>query len=434
MSQMIVSTPLVATAAALRSGQLDLLTYIDEICNRIDAHESHIQALVPEPGRRTRLLHEAAALQKRFPDPVRRPPLFGILLGVKDIFYADGFPTHAGSQLPAELFIGSEASCVTKLRNAGAIPLGKTITTEFAYFEPGPTRNPHNLEHTPGGSSSGSAAAVAAGFCPLALGTQTIGSTIRPAAFCGIVGFKPSYSRIATDGLILCSSSIDTIGFFTQDVAGIALVAPLLCNDWRSVTADNMPVPGVPDGPYLDQASAEGRTAFEKQVKLLEQAGYRVRRVEAMHDIDAIALRHRRIVAAEMAQVHATWFATYETLYRPRTAALIREGQEVRPEELAAARAGRAELRSELEGLMAQHGIDLWISPAAPGPAPEGITSTGDPALNLPWTHAGLPAIALPAGRAANGLPLGLQVAGKFMADEQLVAWAQPMAEVLAHI
>ncbi|HET8851602.1 MAG TPA: amidase [Ktedonobacteraceae bacterium] len=434
MSQMIVSTPLVATAASLRSGQLDLLTLVDEVCQRVDAHEPHIHALVPEPDRRTRLLREATALQERFPDPVSRSPLYGILLGVKDIFNAEGFPTHAGSQLPPELFRGAEASCVTKLRDAGALLLGKTITTEFAYFEPGPTRNPYNLEHTPGGSSSGSAAAVAAGFCPLALGTQTIGSTIRPAAFCGIVGFKPSYGRISTDGLILCSASIDTIGFFTQDVASIALVAPLLCNDWRSAAADMMPILGVPDGPYLDQASPEGRAAFEKQVKLLEQAGYRVRRVEAMHDIDAIALRHRRIVAAEMAQVHSTWFAMYETLYRPRTAALIREGQEVRPEELAADRAGRAGLRSELEGLMAQYGIDLWISPAAPGPAPEGITSTGDPAMNLPWTHSGLPAIALPAGRAANGLPLGLQVVGAFMADEQLVAWAQPMAEVLAHI
>lgn len=432
MPPLIVSTPLVDTAAALRSGQLDLLTLIDDVCNRIDADEPSIHALVSEPDRRTRLWHEATALQKLFPDPESRPPLYGILLGVKDIFYADGFPTQAGSQLPSELFTGTEASCVTRLREAGALLLGKTITTEFAYFEPGPTCNPHNLEHTPGGSSSGSVAAVAAGFCPLALGTQTIGSTIRPAAFCGIVGFKPSYGRIPTDGLILCSASLDTIGFFTQDVAGVAFVAPFLCKDWRSMAVNNTPVLGVPDGPYLAQASPEGRVAFEKQIALLEQAGYRVRHVEAMRDIDAIALRHQRIVSAEMAKVHASWFATYESLYRPRTAALIRQGKEVSTEELAAARAGRAGLRSELEGLMAQHGIDLWISPAAPGPAPEGITTTGDPAMNLPWTHAGLPAIALPAGRATNGLPLGLQVVGKFMADEQLVSWAQSMAEVLA--
>ncbi len=428
---MIVSLPLVATAAALRSGQLDLLTLIDDVCKRIDAHEPAIHALVPELGRRARLLNEATALQKRFPDPGSRPPLYGMLLGVKDIFHADGFSTRAGSQIPPEVLRGAEASCVTKLRGAGALLLGKTVTTEFAYFEPGPTRNPHNLDHTPGGSSSGSAAAVAMGFCPIALGTQTIGSVIRPAAFCGIVGFKPSYGRIATDGLILCAASLDTIGFFTQDVAGIALVASLLCKDWRPTVSDGKPVLGVPDGPYLAHASPEGRAAFERHVTLLEEAGYRMQHIEAMQDIDAIALRHRQIVAAEMAQVHATWFAMYESLYRPRTSALIQQGQEVSPEELAIARSGRAVLRGELEGLMARHGIDLWISLAAPGPAPEGITTTGDPIMNLPWTHAGLPAIALPAGRAANGLPLGLQVVGAFMADEQLVSWAEPIAEVL---
>src|SRR5258708_26651955 len=176
----IVSTPFTATAAALRSGQLDLLTLVDEVCNHIDTYEPDIHALVPEPGRRTRLLNEAAALQKRFADPESRPPLYGILLGVKDIFYVDGFPTRAGSQLPSEVFVGNEASCVTKLRDAGALLLGKTITTEFAYFKPRTTRNPHNLNHTPGGSSSGSAAAVAVGFFPLALATQTIASLIRP--------------------------------------------------------------------------------------------------------------------------------------------------------------------------------------------------------------------------------------------------------------
>jgi len=432
MSPIIISAPLATTAASLRSGQLDLTTYINNACQRIDEYEPAIQALVPESGRKERLLHEAASLQQRLPDPAIRPPLYGILFGVKDVFYADGLPTRAGSQLPLELFKEPEAICVTRLRNAGALLLGKTITTEFAYFEPGPTRNPHNLQRTPGGSSSGSAAAVAAGFCQLALGTQTIGSTIRPAAFCGIVGFKPSYGRIPTDGLILCSASLDTIGFFTQDVAGVSLAAPLLCNDWQPTSVHRKPVLGVPDGPYLVQASAEGRAAFEQQIKQLENAGYQVQRVGTLHDIDDIANRHRRTVAAEMAQVHTTWFATYESLYRPRTADLIRQGQKVRAEELEAARNGRAVLRSELEGLMAQYGIDLWISPAAPGPAAEGIATTGDPAMNLPWTYAGLPAIALPAGHAKNDLPLGLQVAGKFKTDEQLVAWAEPMSEVLA--
>src|SRR5947199_5066693 len=286
MTCLFLPVPLTATAHALRSNQLDLLAFIEDTCKRIDTLEPHIHALLPEAGRRARLISEAKALQERFPDPSTRPTLYGIPFGVKDLFNVDGFPTHAGSQLPAHLFAGPEAASVSALLTAGAIILGKTVSTEFAWFEPGPTRNPCNLAHTPGGSSSGSAAAVAAGFCPLALGTQTVGSVIRPAAFCGVVGFKPSYGRIPTDGLIICAASLDTVGFFTQDVAGIGLVASLLCNDWQPVTPHSKPVLGVPDGPYLAQASSEGRAAFEKHVTLLEKAGYQVQYVEAMPDSD----------------------------------------------------------------------------------------------------------------------------------------------------
>jgi Asp-tRNA(Asn)/Glu-tRNA(Gln) amidotransferase A subunit family amidase len=431
---MILSAPLEETAAALHTGQLDLLTYINDICDRIDALEPEIHALLPEADRRARLLTEAQALQARFPEPANRPPLFGIPVGIKDIFFVHSFPTRAGSQLPPELFIGPEGDCVLALRSAGALILGKTVTTEFAYFEPGPTRNPYNLEHTPGGSSSGSAAAVAAGFCPLAIGTQTIGSTIRPAAFCGIVGFKPSYGRIPNNGLILCSNTFDHVGIFTQDVAGAALAASLLCHNWQvgeTGVSDALPVLGVPEGPYLAQASPEGLAAFEKQLTHLEEAGYTLRRVTAMEDIEVINHRHSRIVFAEMARVHAAWFAQYESLYRPRTAAAIREGQEVSLEELHLARAGIVNLRAQLETLMLQAGIDLWVCPSSSGPAPEGLSSTGSPLMNLPWTQAGLPAISLPAGRAANGLPLGFQCVGASMTDERLLKWATPMSEIV---
>ena len=432
---LIYPAPLAETAAALRSGELELTAYIDEICDRIDAAEPQVQALLPEPDRRARLRSEAAALQARFPDPGRRPPLFGVLVGVKDIFRVDGFPTRAGSKFPPEVLAGPETACVTTLRQAGALILGKTVTTEFAYFEPGPTRNPHNLDHTPGGSSSGSAAAVAAGLCPLATGTQTIGSVIRPAAFCGIVGFKPSYGRIPLDGLILFSESADHIGLFTQDVAGMELAASVACLNWqpapRGGQSDRRPVLGMPEGPYLAQASPEALSAFEEQLAQIERAGYIVRTVGMFEDIELINRRHRRMIAAEMAQVHAEWFRQYESLYRPRTAEIIRDGQTVNAEELAAARAGRGVLRDKLHARMGQAGIDLWVSPAAPGPAPEGIHATGDPAMNLPWTYAGLPSVTVPAGRAENGLPLGLQCVAPFMADEQLLAWAAPLADVL---
>jgi Asp-tRNA(Asn)/Glu-tRNA(Gln) amidotransferase A subunit family amidase len=433
-SYLIYSAPLAETAAALRSEQIDLFTYLDDVCRRLDELDPFVHAFLPEADRPARLRTEATALQARFPDPDTRPPLYGIPVGVKDVFPVNGFPTQAGSQLPPEVFVAPEATCVTMLRAAGALILGKTVTTEFAYFEPGPTRNPHHLDHTPGGSSSGSAAAVAAGMCPLALGTQTIGSTIRPAAFCGIVGFKPTFGRLPRAGLILCSDSLDHVGYFTQDVAGTALVASLLCHAWHPVTPAAFPVLAVPDGPYLLQASTEALEAFERQLALLQNAGYTVRRVATLGDSEAIHHRQLRLVFAEMAQVHAAWFDQYASLYRPRTAAAIREGRTVSVEEAVQAREGRTLLRTTLESLMAQEGIDVWICPAAPGPAPEGIDATGNPIMNLPWTYAGMPAITVPAGRAANGLPLGFQCVAATLADEYLLAWAGPIAEMMASL
>ena len=429
---MLLPAPLLKTATELRSGELDLLAYIQEICNRIDAYDPAIHALLPETDRRARLLAEAKVLQERFPHPASRPQLYGIPIAVKDTYRVDGFPTQAGSQLPPELFVAPEATCVTMLRNAGALILGKSVTTEFAYFEPGPTRNPHNLDYSPGGSSSGSVAAVAAGFCPLALGTQVIGSTIRPAAYCGIVGFKPTYGRIPTSGLIKCADSVEHVGYFTQDVQGMALVSSVLCSNWQTVTTKTLPVLGVPDGPYLSQASAEAQHAFETQLALLQKAGYTVRRVQAFNGIEGINRHHTRMVFAEMATVHTSWFKQYEALYRPRTAEALREGQTVGAEELAEARQGRAILRNELEALMTQGQIDIWVSPATTGPAPEGLDSTGSPIMNLPWTYAGMPAITVPAGHAANGLQLGLQCVGAAMADEYLLEWIAPIEEILA--
>ncbi len=423
------------TAQALRSGQLDPVQYITELCDRIDTIDPRIHAFLPEAGRRTRLQSEARGLVQRYPDPATRPPLFGIPVGVKDIFSVDGFTTKAGSQLPPALFAGPEAASVTALRNAGALIAGKTVTTEFAFAEPGPTRNPVNPQHTPGGSSSGSAAAVATGLSLLTLGTQTIGSVIRPAAFCGVVGFKPSYDRILSQGLVYFSASVDTIGYFTPDVAGARAAASVLCQDWRSspphLEATRLPVIGVPKGPYLEQASPEALAAFEQQLDRLAAAGYVIKRVPAFSTITAINHRHRRLVFAEVAEVHRDWFPKYGPLYRPRTVDAIVQGQGVSAAEYVQAKAGCLELRDELEQQMAAHGIDLWASPPAVGPAPEGIDSTGDPIMNLPWTHAGMPAVSLPAGFAANGLPLGLQLATRFNMDEYLLAWAEPMEAVL---
>lgn len=429
---MLHSAPLYEIASALRSGQLDLLAYISELCDRIDADEPQLQALLPEENRRARLLAAAQTLQARYPDPSTRPPLYGVPVGIKDMFFVDGFATRCGTLLPSELFQGPEGDYLKALRGAGALILGKTVTTEFAYFEPGPTRNPHNLDYSPGGSSSGSAAAVADGYCPLAIGTQVIGSTVRPAAYCGIVGFKSSYARIPINGWVLTSEALEHIGLFTQDIAGAALAASIVCKDWRPIDAlDQKPVLGVPDGPYLAQASPEALAAFEQRLILLEQAGYRVRRVPALQDIDEINRQHSRIVFAQMAQVHAPWFDKYSSLYRPRTLAAVREGMEVSAEELAALLPRRITQRSRVENTMTQAGIDLWVCPPTSGPAPLGLANTGSPLMNLPWTFTGMPAVTLPAGQFTGGLPLGLQCVGRYMRDEQLLAWAEDIAAVV---
>ncbi len=429
----VYSTPLQPILQKLRQGVVDLEQYIVELCKHIEKVEPEIRAFLPEKGLKKRLWAEAVDLKKHYPDPAGRPPLYGIPVGVKDLLRVEGFPTRAGSLLDPDLFEGPEADCVKILRRAGAIVLGKTVTTEFAYFEPGPTRNPHNLNHTPGGSSSGSAAAVAAGMCPLALGTQTMGSVTRPAAFCGIVGFKPSYNRIPTTGLVYFSPSLDQLGLFTQDLAGAEIAARILCRDWHPEgAAPGKPILGVPEGPYLDQAGLEARKAFEQQLTRLATTGIKIIRVPALKDAEALARKHNQMASAEIALMHTPWFSRYKELYRPRTAQIIQKGQKISAEELEEARLGQSELRCRLEALMQETGINLWATPSTRGPAPEGIAFTGDPAMSLPWTYAGLPTITIPINRSAHKLPLGLQLIAPFWADENLLAWAHQLACYLA--
>ena len=419
-----------ADAAGLR-GRPGLVEGIDEACSRIEALDSDIRALLPEADRRSRLLEEAGRL------PVEAGagmPLFGMLVAVKDIIHVDGFETRAGSQLPAEVLAGPEAGCIEALRRAGALVLGKSVTTEFACFKPAATRNPVNLDHTPGGSSSGSAAAVAAGYCPLALGSQTIGSIVRPAAFCGIAGFKPGYGRIDMSGFIHCSPSVDTIGTFTRDVAAAARAASVLCGQWRTgVSAPGRPVLGVPEGPYLEQTEPAAREDFENQLDLLRSEGYQVLEVPALADIEEIDYRHRQMMAAEMARVHEPWFDEHAGLYDEGTAALVEQGRSVPRAALEDARRGRGGLRQELEALMAAEGVDLWACPAATGPAPKGLATTGDPSMNLPWTHAGMPVLGLPAGESSDsGMPLGIQFIAPMGRDEELLAWGAVLERDLA--
>ena len=397
---------------------------LDRLESLFREREPSLQAFLPEEGRFERLHREA--------DTLPRGPLHGMPVGVKDIFHVDGFPTRAGSRLSPEELRGPEAESVTRLKQAGALVLGKTVSTEFAYFAPGPTRNPHHPERTPGGSSSGSAAAVGAGLCPLALGTQTIGSIVRPAAFCGVVGFKPSYGRISTEGVIPLAPSLDHVGVFTPDVETAALAARVLIADWEDAAVGRRPVLGIPEGPYLSRPSEEGQVHFHATCERLKRAGFEIWSMPVMPDFEEIETRHRRLVAAEAARVHEGWFRRFRSLYAPQTADLIKWGQSVSAAELEQDRAGCGKLRDELAASMDAHAIDLWLSPPALGPAPRGLASTGDPVMNLPWTHAGMPTLGLPAGLSREGMPMGLQIAGRFGADADLLAWGAEMEKALA--
>lgn len=418
---------------AFRADELPITNYISQIESYFSTREPSVLAFIPEENRFARLRKEAESLQSRFPDPAKRPPLFGMLAGVKDIFHAGGFTTQAGSRLPSNELQGQEAESVTRLKNAGALILGKTVTTEFAYFFPGPTRNPNNPEHTPGGSSSGSAAAVGADMCPLALGTQTIGSLIRPAAFCGTVVLKPTYDRISRNGVIPLSQSLDHIGFFTPNISTAKQVAPCIYKNWRDSSAlDGKPILGIPEGNYLKCASTEALACFNAICDSLSDAGYELRRVRIMDDYQEIRARHDAIMSAEAARVHDNWFKKYENLYSSKFTELIKRGQSISDSRLKGALKSRDKFRDEITQTMKARNIDVWIAPSAIGPAPKGLESTGDPIMNLPWTQIGFPAINIPAEKNGDGLPMGLQVVGEWQKDESLLGWAEGIEKVVS--
>jgi len=420
---------------SLKLGLQSYPEFLSQVEARFMQFEPSVLSFIPEQDRFTRLFDEAEALVISYPDSPKQPPLFGALVGVKDIFHVEGFVTQAGSRLPSEVLQGREAESVSRLRNAGALILGKTVTTEFAYFSPGPTHNPHNLEHTPGGSSSGAAAAVAAGFCHLALGTQTIGSVIRPAAFCGVVGVKPTYERISRAGVIPLSPTLDHIGFFTPDISTAKQVAPILYTNWDdSISSDIKPTLGIPEGPYLACASDYALACFNAICQSLSDAGYELRLVRVMDDYQAIRDRQDGIMSYDAAHVHAEWFKKYENLYSPKFTELIKRGQKVTDDQFQNALQARDAFRDQITQTMNDNNIDLWICPPAIGPAPKGLDSTGDPVMCLPWTQIGFPAINIPTTKNEDGLPMGLQIVGKWNADESLLAHAKDIEKIVRKI
>lgn len=409
----------------------DLEARITALADRLADRDTAIGAFLSEPDRLGRLRHEAAELEAHWLVTARRPPLWGIPVGVKDVLHVDGLETRAGSDIPADELTGEQATVVTALRRAGALVAGKTVTAQFAMSAPGATRNPHDLDRTPGGSSSGSAAAVAAGSVPLAIGTQTVGSTIRPAAYCGVIGFVASRGRISTDGMLPNATSFDTIGVFAADLELLATVAPVMIPDWQPVSPSRRPVLGVPGDDYLAQAQSAGRRAFRTQVNRLRRHGFDVVRSDPFGNIAAVNARHRTIQRFEFAVSHRHWYTAHPTAFARESLAILQEGERIPVTAYHRAMESLVDFPESVTGIAASTGVDIWVSPAAPGPAPVGLRSTGDPVMNLPWTQAGTPAISLPAGRADNGMPLGLQCCAAPGRDEDLLAWAPELLTAL---
>ncbi|WP_251855898.1 amidase [Herbiconiux sp. L3-i23] len=360
--------------------------------------------------------------------------LAGLAVGVKDVIRVDGFPTRAGSRLPVHLFDGTQASAVDRLIAAGATVAGKTVTAEFALTAPGATLNPLDPARTPGGSSSGSAAAVAAGLVPLALGTQTVGSVIRPAAFCGVVGFRPTKGAFPGDGLIHNSPTLDTIGVFAPDVASVTTASRVLAG-WDEVNNSEpaeLPALAVPGGSYLDALTAEGAEAFDLHITKLRQAGYQVTQVDLPCELRELDRQLNVLQRYELAQVHASWFPAFRDLYRPESARAVEEGQAITADQYQSSLVWRDIYRAKLRDLMEHRHIDVWVSPSAPGLAPLGLASTGSAVMSAPFSLAGLPAISLPARGPSTSLPFGVQFAAGEGQDRYLLSVSEALQWAIA--
>ncbi|AIG76442.1 Hypothetical protein AJAP_17870 [Amycolatopsis japonica] len=352
-------------------------------------------------------------------------PGTGVPLGVKDIIDLAGVPTRCGSTLRAEAAPAtSDAAIVTAWRSAGMAPLGKTVTTEFAFFAPGPTRNPAALGHTPGGSSSGSAAAVASGQVPLALGSQTAGSVTRPASYCGVASLVMSHGRYPSTGVTGLSPSLDSHGVFAATAADLALA-------WSALTGDSAREPRPPrilvwSADALDVVEAPMRHALTQAAKRLREAGATVEPFRDEQLMVELTAAHPVVMAYEAARERSAELAVAERLSAP-LAQLLRAGAATSADEYETARATIAEGSDRLADV-----FDVVLGPAAPGAAPHGLEATGNPVLSRGWQALGLPVVTVPGFTDAAGLPLGLQLVGRHGGENELLGHACWAERVLA--
>jgi Asp-tRNA(Asn)/Glu-tRNA(Gln) amidotransferase A subunit family amidase len=436
----ILALSAVALRDRLAAGALSAVDLVEACLARIAALEPQVQAWAWLDG--DHAIQQAQRLDQWRQSGRPIGPLHGLPVGLKDVIDTKGIPTENGLAIDAGRTPTEDAWIVARLKAAGAIILGKTVTTEAAYLHPGKTRNPHDGGRTPGGSSQGSAAAVAAGMVPLAVGTQTGGSVIRPASYCGVVGFKPSFGRIPRTGILMQSPFLDTVGVFARGVEDCALIAETLCGDDPADAAtEPMPSPrllstaqaAAPVKPLFafvrppgwDEADGEMRAAVEELAAMLGDQCFEA----PLAGLDKIAAIRRRINFAEMAKCYYAIERRGRDTLSPVLRSAIDEGKQVLARDYISALDWRNLMNAALGELFER--CDAIVCPAAPGPAPEGLESTGDAIFNGLWTLAGVPAITLPLFSAENGLPMGLQLVGRRGDDARLLRTARWLADHL---
>ena len=426
-------------AAEIARGALAAEDYVRACLDRIEAVEGEIRAFAHLD--RDHALAQARALDERRAQGRPLGPLNGVPVAIKDIIDTADFPTELGSPLAAGRRPWRDATVVARLRAAGAVIIGKTVTTELAYYHPGPTRNPHDPTRTPGGSSSGSAAAVAAQMVPLALGSQTNGSVIRPAAFCGVFAVKPSHGLVSRAGVLALSRKLDHIGAFARSLADLALILdviaghdpadpdtqPFAAPDFRAVAREQPPLPprfAFVRTPVWDKAEPETKAAFEELTAALGPAVAPVELPAALAEAWEV---HRTIMATEMAHNLSPIVARGEPSEVMRR--LLAHGGSVRAVDYLAALAKAPRFAASLAEIFDAY--DAILTPAAPGVAPKGLAATGDPAFCTLWTLSGLPALSLPLLAGESGLPLGVQLVGAAGHDARLLRTAGALIETL---
>jgi amidase len=352
--------------------------------------------------------------------------LHGVPIGVKDIFDTADMPTTYGSPIYAGHRPQLDAAAVMSLRAAGAVILGKTVTTEFAYFTPGKTANPHDPTHTPGGSSSGSAAAVADGMVPAALGTQTAGSVIRPAAYCGVVGFKPSHRRIDISGAKSFAPSLDTVGVLARQVEDVDLIGRLLWGENAArpeLVLERPKRVGFYRTHYWGQAEHATRAALERVLETLRHHHVEVSELELPEPCRDLNGIQQTIMAFEARLSYGGEWRDHADQLSPKLRELLEGARTITDATFEAALHQAAAARVAFEAVFEQ--LDLIVTPSAPGEAPAGTQATGDPVFNRMWTTLHVPCLTLPAGEGPGGLPVGVQLVGRFRGDHELLAQAR---------